>query len=103
MTCAAFQVWLEGQWDRDDQVGEFARFVDRVDLRLPSGRITPGDLADVWVRVLRDCDRRAGGIRTAVRLRSCSCADGGQPGAEGRCERCFGRSGAERERVVTAS
>ncbi|HKO38854.1 MAG TPA: hypothetical protein VJU14_10845 [Solirubrobacterales bacterium] len=160
MTGAAFQVWLEGQWDRSDEVGTVARFVDRLGLRLPEapialadleaqlrdvgappevlaclpstwsacGRELDGeadgppvdhapdlpssltaaiereveqaggdrtdarDLADVWVRVLRDCDRRAGGIRTATRLRGCSCADGGEPGAAGRCSRCFGRS-----------
>lgn len=156
----SLQTWLEGQWDRSDEVGVLARFVDRAGLRLPSGRIAPADLedqlrdvgaapevlaclpatwqarrrelaeeggsgfdlapglpssleaaieweveraggdrgeardlADVWVRVLHDSDRRAGGIRTAVRLRPCSCADGGQPGAKGRCQRCFGRSG----------
>lgn len=50
------------------------------------------DLAEVWRRVLRDCHRRAGAIRTAARLTHCRCTDGGDPGRNGRCSRCGSRS-----------
>jgi hypothetical protein len=49
------------------------------------------DLADVWRRAIRVSDRRAGAIRTSVRLRRCRCADGGTPDG-GRCGRCHRRA-----------
>jgi hypothetical protein len=64
--------------------------IERVVEREGGDRTDALDLAEVWVRALRDSDRRAGGIRAAVRVRRCSCADGGEAGREGRCERCWG-------------
>jgi hypothetical protein len=48
-------------------------------------------LGEVWGRAERDTASRADGIRAAVAVRGCSCADGGHAGAGGRCERCVGR------------
>lgn len=64
--------------------------IERVVEEAGGDRTDALDLAEVWVRILRDCERRAEGVRAAVRIRRCGCADGGEAGGDGRCERCYG-------------
>lgn len=54
------------------------------------------DLVDVWERVNADSRRRADRMRYEARTARCSCLDGGRPGVDGRCGRCYGAVEARR-------
>lgn len=77
-----------GTWP---EYADLARAIDSAVERAGGDGGDARDLAEVWERATRDCERRAGGIRATVRAHRCSCADGGHAGADGRCERCIGR------------
>lgn len=74
----------------DPSPPSMAAAIERAVEREGGDRTDALDLAEVWQRVARDTERRAGGIRAAVGVRRCNCADGGERGEDGRCEHCFG-------------
>lgn len=64
------------------------------------GDITDADdLVGVWKRLEADQRGRVDRMRFDAANTRCSCADGGWDAVGGRCDRCFGRTAAELERI----
>jgi hypothetical protein len=54
------------------------------------------DLVDVWERLDADLDRRGARMRFEAEQAGCCCLAPTEPGADGRCSRCWGRPGVDR-------
>ena len=49
------------------------------------------DLIDVWERLAVTAQPKADAMRRQARNVKCCCADEPEPGADGRCPRCYGQ------------